>query len=78
MPLLRRPPLARVCTIRCSACGGEAAVAWGWAVLTALPLLLAAGASLHAPDLASAAVCWLVGLASMSALFYGFVPLVKR
>ncbi len=42
------------------------------------PLLVAVCASLMAPDVGSAALCWLVGTASTSALIYGFAPLVKR
>jgi hypothetical protein len=43
-----------------------------------LPLLVAACASLLAPDVGSAVLCWVVGAASTSALIYGFAPLVRR
>ena len=39
---------------------------------------LRACASLLAPNLVSAALCWIVGIASSSALIYGFAPLVRR
>lgn len=64
--------------IACHACGGGAAIGWLCVAFASLPLWVAVCASLLAPDAGSAALCWLVGMASTSALIYGFAPLVKR
>jgi hypothetical protein len=64
--------------IACRACGRNATIGWLCLALASLPLLVAACASLLAPNAGSAALCWLVGTASTSALIYGFAPLVKR
>ncbi|HVQ02303.1 MAG TPA: hypothetical protein VMT14_02215 [Burkholderiaceae bacterium] len=64
--------------IACRACGGHAAVGWLCLAFASLPMVVAACASLLAPNVMSAALCWIVGIASSSALIYGFAPLVKR
>jgi hypothetical protein len=63
--------------IACRACGRRASVGWLCLAFAALPMVVAAGASLLAPSVVSAALCWIVGIASSSALIYGFAPLVK-
>jgi hypothetical protein len=64
--------------IVCRACGRHAAIGWLCLAFASLPMVVAACASLLAPNVMSAALCWIVGLASSSALIYGFAPLVKR
>ena len=64
--------------IACRACGRNAAIGWLCLAFASLPMWVAASASLLAPNVMSAALCWVVGIASSSALIYGFAPLVKR
>jgi hypothetical protein len=63
--------------IACRACGQRASVGWLCLAFAALPMVVAGGASLLAPGVVSAALCWIVGIASSSALIYGIVPLVS-
>ena len=74
---LQRSP-ARLLRIACRACGHHASVGWLCLTFASLPMVVAACASLLAPSVLSAALCWIVGIASSSALIYGFAPLVKR
>jgi hypothetical protein len=73
-----RPAVSKAWRIACRACGRTAAIGWLCVAFASLPLLVAACAALLAPSVASAALCWLVGIASTSALIYGFAPLLKR
>jgi hypothetical protein len=74
---LQRAP-GRLPRIACRACGHQASIGWLCLAFASLPMVTAACASLLAPSVVSAALCWIVGIASSSALIYGFVPLVKR
>ena len=74
---LQRSP-GRLPRIACRACGHHASIGWLCLAFASLPLVVAACASLLAPSVVSAALCWIVGIASSSALIYGFAPLLKR
>jgi len=74
---LQRLP-SRLPRIACRACGNHASIGWLCLAFASLPMVVAAAASLLAPNVTSAALCWIVGIASSSALIYGFAPLVRR
>lgn len=75
---LRRAFLGPAVPATCNVCGGKIGVPYGKSIVVVAPFIAAILFGVIAPNLAVHVLALVVGAIAMFALFFMFVPLVKR
>ena len=75
---LRRALLGPAFPATCTACGRKVGVSAGRSLVAIAPFMVATIVAPFAPTPALSIAAWVVGALAMFALFFKFVPLIKR